>query len=204
MPIQDRPLAERLPADYRWLSTVPGPPILREALALYGVQEVSGAGSNPEIIAWRDELISARPDLDWVRGVYTDDGVPWCGLFVAICAHRAGHREIAPSFLSARAWRRFGTGVASGQPVVGDMLVFWRGSPNGTAGHVGFYVGEDATHYHVLGGNQSDAVSIMRVKKIRLLYDGVRRPLPVKGGHPGWGRSMILDASAADDTENEA
>ena len=44
----------------------------------------------------------------------------------------------------------------------------------------------------------------MRIRRARLLYDGVRRPLPVKGGHPGWGRPMILTESATDDTENEA
>ena len=34
-------------------------------------------------------------------------------------------------------------------------------------GHVGFYVGEDKDAYHILGGNQSDMVSIARVAKDR-------------------------------------
>ena len=45
------------------------------------------------------------------------------------------------------------------------MLVFVR---NG-GGHVGLYVGEDATAYHVLGGNQSDGVTITRVAKERCI-----------------------------------
>lgn len=35
-------------------------------------------------------------------------------------------------------------------------------------GHVAFAVGEDATHFHVLGGNQGARVSIMRIEKARL------------------------------------
>jgi len=47
----------------------------------------------------------------------------------------------------------------------GAVLVFER--PGG--GHVGFYVGEDATAYHVLGGNQGDAVTIARIAKDRCI-----------------------------------
>ncbi|MEG8056929.1 hypothetical protein QP150_09490 [Sphingomonas sp. 22L2VL55-3] len=36
-------------------------------------------------------------------------------------------------------------------------------------GHVGFYVGEDATAYHVLGGNQGDTVSVARIAKDRCI-----------------------------------
>jgi hypothetical protein len=41
-------------------------------------------------------------------------------------------------------------------------------------GHVGFYVGEDSTSYHVLGGNQGDKVSVVRILKKRLVQ--ARRP----------------------------
>ncbi len=57
--------------------------------------------------------------------------------------------------------------------MLGDILVFWREKKTGWKGHVGMYVGEDKTHYHVLGGNQSDSVSIARIEKGRLL--GARR-----------------------------
>jgi hypothetical protein len=50
-------------------------------------------------------------------------------------------------------------------PGLGTILVFSRGS----GGHVGVYMGEDSTHYHVLGGNQSDRVSVARIPKTRLL-----------------------------------
>jgi hypothetical protein len=48
---------------------------------------------------------------------------------------------------------------------IGSVLVFKRGS----GGHVGFAIGKDDTHFYVLGGNQSDAVTIARIAKSRLL-----------------------------------
>jgi hypothetical protein len=66
----------------------------------------------------------------------------------------------------ARAWRRFGEPC---QPMRGAVLVFWRGKPEGSFGHVGFYHSEDSVSYHVLGGNQSNAVNLARISKNRLL-----------------------------------
>ena len=48
--------------------------------------------------------------------------------------------------------------------MLGHILTFTR---NG-GGHVGIYVGEDTTCYHVLGGNQSNQVNVMRIEKSRL------------------------------------
>ena len=53
-------------------------------------------------------------------------------------------------------------------------IVFWRGKRDGWKGHVGFYAGEDADAFHVLGGNQGNAVSIVRIGRDRLL--GARWP----------------------------
>lgn len=41
-------------------------------------------------------------------------------------------------------------------------------------GHVGFYVAEDRDCFHVLGGNQHDAVSIARIERSRCV--AMRRP----------------------------
>jgi hypothetical protein len=59
-------------------------------------------------------------------------------------------------------WNKFGN-VAQ-VPMLGDVLTFTR---NG-GGHVGIYVGEDTTCYHVLGGNQNNQVNVMRIEKSRL------------------------------------
>ena len=57
----------------------------------------------------------------------------------------------------------------------GDVLVFVRTTADGSkAGHVGLYIGEDDTAFHVLGGNQDDKVCIKRILKSRLYT--VRRP----------------------------
>lgn len=157
----------KLPDPYAWVPALRGLPLtIRLALAEYGVQEVIGSGSNRTILAWRDELNLAGVK---VAG-YSDDSVPWCGLFAAIICYRRQKRpeEIPSSPLWARNWANYG--VASPQASLGDILVFQR--PSG--GHVGFYVAEDATAYHVLGGNQSDKVCITRVAKARCI--AVRRP----------------------------
>lgn len=56
-------------------------------------------------------------------------------------------------------------GTKAQTPMLGDVLVFKRDG----GGHVGLYVGEDAACYHVLGGNQGNAVSIRRIAKNRLI-----------------------------------
>ena len=45
------------------------------------------------------------------------------------------------------------------------MTIFSRGP----GGHVGFALGQDDAHFYVLGGNQSDAVTIARIAKSHLL-----------------------------------
>lgn len=158
-----------LPAAYAWLEKEPAPRMLVEALKLYGTVETPGKGSNPTILAWAKEVGLER--------IYTADSVPWCGLFMAVVAMRAGKR-LPHAPLWALNWARWGED--GGQPELGDVLVFTR--PGG--GHVGLYVGEDDYTYHVLGGNQRDAVTIARVPKARLYacraYYAVGRPANVR------------------------
>ena len=141
-----------IPQKYAWLGTIGTlPRTIAVALTLLGTKEVVGRGSNKTIIEWRDELNAAAgvaPLAQKVAG-YSDDDIAWCGLFAAIVVFRAG-KAVVKDPLWARHWAKFGTGVAA--PGLGDVLVFER---DGGGGHVGFYVGEDATTFHVLGGNQS-------------------------------------------------
>jgi uncharacterized protein (TIGR02594 family) len=129
-----------------------------EAMRLIGTKEQPGAGSNPELIHWAQQC-----NID-----YQSDDIPWCGLFVSHCIAATLPEERLPSGpLLARSWRKFGSPC---KPAVqGAVLVFWRGSPDASTGHVGFYRSEDQDAYHVLGGNQSDSVSTCRVAKSRLL-----------------------------------
>lgn len=133
-----------------------------EAKRLIGTKEIGGSMSNPTILDW-----AANLDIS-----YPNDDIPWCGLFVAHCIGSTLPGEPLPSNpLGARNWRNFGDPT---DPRLGAVLVFWRGSREGFQGHVGFYNGENANAYQVLGGNQSNSVSLAWVAKDRLL--GARWP----------------------------
>lgn len=125
--------------------------------------------------------------------------IPWCGDFVQTAIALSMVDEPIPEnpYLAAN-WMKFGKHV---KPQQGCVLVFWRGSPSSWKGHVGFYVGEDSTHYHVLGGNQSNAVTVARIAKNRLRKNGSRWPLTAPDGD---GKTRYADASGLITTTNEA
>lgn len=145
--------------NYRFLASEPGPKVITQAVKLYGTREIVGKQHSKEILSWAKEL--------GMEKTYTNDEIPWCGLFTAIVVKRAGF-NVVTNPLWARNWNQFGTQQKTA--MLGDVLVFTR--PGG-GGHVGFYVGEDATCYHVLGGNQSNKVNTTRILKSRCI--GIRR-----------------------------
>lgn len=145
-----------IPDKYKWLLNEKHPQILVEAVKLYGIKETQGKDSTPAIMQWAAELGAKKLGI-----TYQDDSVAWCGLFMAICAKRAG-QSVPAIAVRALSWSNFGNSVK--QPMLGDILVFTRKG----GGHVGLYVGEDDQAYHVLGGNQSDTVCITRIAKDRL------------------------------------
>lgn len=133
-------------------------PWLQVAFDLIGTRETPGKGFNEAIIGW------AR-DLEIMS--YSDDDIPWCGLFVAHCVGSQLPEERLPTNpLGARQWEKFGKETAA---QLGAVMVFWRGSKTSGLGHVGFYWAEDDEAYHILGGNQSNAVTVTRVAKNRWL-----------------------------------
>lgn len=141
---------------YSFLKKEKAPQILVQAYKLIGTKEIKGKEHSPIIMGWAKEL--------GIEKVYTADEIAWCGLFMAYVAKKAGvDANITPrEALWALNWNKYGTKQKTA--MLGDVLTFTR---NG-GGHVGIYVGEDKTHYHVLGGNQSDMVNIMRIEKSRL------------------------------------
>jgi uncharacterized protein (TIGR02594 family) len=156
---------------------MPDPAFLR---ALLG-----DAGSDVTLLPWFAEAerrmgLNEMRDKAALSAFLQSDGasvgdpakLPWCGDFVETCIALTLPDEPLPAnpYL-ARNWLKFGVACA---PAEGAVLVFWRGVRNGTSGHVGFCAGEDAGAYHVLGGNQANAVSVARVAKARLL--GARWP----------------------------
>ena len=138
---------------YTWLKEEKSPKILVEAIKHIGTKEIVGKQHNKKILAWAEAI--------GLKSVYTNDEIPWCGLFIAYCCHAQG-LDVVKHPLWALNWNKFGN-VAQ-VPMLGDVLTFTR---NG-GGHVGIYIGEDTTCYHVLGGNQNNQVNVMRIQKSRL------------------------------------
>lgn len=136
-----------LPAKYAYLADEGAPQLLVQALKLYGVTEVPGPKSSPTIMGWLKKLA-----FSWIK----DDATPWCGTSMGYAAVEAGVAVRHPEMPRAFWWA--GWGLPSPVPMLGDVLVF-------NISHVGIYVGEDATHFHVLGGNQGDAYCIARFPK---------------------------------------
>jgi uncharacterized protein (TIGR02594 family) len=161
---------------------------LKLARNLVGTREAPGPANDPTIMGW------AKRAGGKVLGIlYNADSVPWCGLFVANCMLESG---IQPPLVAvrARSWATWGLNLRPDRLAPGAVLVFGRVG----GGHVAFYVGEDSTHFHVLGGNQGDKVSIMRIEKQRLIAS--RWP----EGEPVTGKRVAMSAPGIPVSRNEA
>ena len=164
-------------------------PWLNVAKSEYGVKEIPGARSNPKIIQW------AKDVGGWIPGFYKNDDIPWCGLFVAHCMIDAGIKPGIDNVLSALAWNKFGQKI---HPCYGSVMVFKRTG----GGHVGLYVSEDKTTYHILGGNQSNMVNVTKVLKSRFV--GARWPTEYSKMMPLAGQGVIRKSFDGKISVNEA
>ena len=169
--------------------TIDGQWSVRTARALKQLIAANGRAASmapPGPLPWLTEAKTAlgrneARDRTWLTDWLKRDGrsigdpskTPWCGDFVETCIRMGLPGETLLGALGtnpywARNWLLFGRDT---KPITGAVLIFERGS----GGHVGFAVGQDDTNFFVLGGNQSDAVTIARVAKSRLL--GARWPV---------------------------
>jgi len=159
---------------------------LAHAWAELGQREVRGVADNPRIRAfYRD------------AGQKTEhhDEVPWCAAFVGACLERAGLSSMRS--LMARSYLHWGAPIANGR--YGAIAVLSRGA-DPAAGHVGFLLGETDTEIALLGGNQSDAVTVVTYPKARLL--GFRWPDEVGSSDAGQ-RSELFERALAHVLEME-
>lgn len=147
--------------NYDYLKNENSPQILVQAKKLIGTKEIIGAKHDATIMKWIKEL-----GLD---KIVRDDETAWCGTFMAYVCLKAGLdiKMTNKEALWALNWNKFG--VKQSVAMLGDVLTFKRDG----GGHVGIYVGEDHSCYHVLGGNQSNMVCITRIEKSRCA--GIRR-----------------------------
>ena len=147
-------------SQYKFLEKEGAPKVLMELIKVWGTKEIEGKEHSKIILSWAKSL--------GLEKIYTNDEIAWCGLLVAYIVTQAGFEAVKDP-LWARNWTKFGKEVKKGDESLGDILVFGRDG----GGHVGFYLGEDKTCFHVGGGNQSNMVNGTRVLKSRLL--GARR-----------------------------
>lgn len=168
-----------LPSRFAFLTRDPLPPLMvRTALDMIGTLEMKGPGNNPSIVRWADEVAFSSKSAynDWAADWYNADSIPWCGLFVAVCAVRSAQgrpeRMPPPKYLAALSWASWGVSVPIAEAAVGDIMVMTRSG----GGHVTINVGtaKGGKTFFGLGGNQGDAVSIAEFDVSRVT--AVRRP----------------------------
>lgn len=140
--------------------------------------------------AWYKELLAivgehegtARKPNPVVQKLFADAGFPqikntaataWCAAAVNAALER--HGIAGTKSLAARSFENWGDKLDA--PRLGCVVVMWRNSPKSWEGHVGLFVKADATHVYVLGGNQSDSVSIAKFPLGRVLSYRWPRPL---------------------------
>jgi uncharacterized protein (TIGR02594 family) len=102
----------------------------------------------------------------------TSDEIAWCASFVNWCLKKA----IIDGTNSARArsFLTWGVAVSLEEAERGDIVVLSRGT-NVQFGHVGFFAGQEGKSVLVLGGNQSNKVSISPYPLHRIL--SIRRAI---------------------------
>jgi uncharacterized protein (TIGR02594 family) len=166
------------------------PAWMAEAWPQLGVREVPGRRHSRDVLEFfRD---AGRDDV-------ARDEVPWCAAFVGACLERADRPGTGS--LLARSYLDWGRVLAA--PRLGAIVVLSRGKDPG-AGHVGFWIGETEDKHILLGGNQSDAVSVAAFAKDRLL--GFRWPREFEAPHAdtvGSGAVLTFEGALAHVLEME-
>jgi uncharacterized protein (TIGR02594 family) len=136
---------------------------LQQARELVGLEEIVGSRHEAKILQF-----FAEAGHSYVR----DDETPWCSAMVGACLARAG--EANTGSLAARSYETYGQSIVEENASVGDIAVFWRGSPTSWQGHVAFFLRFLDDKVEVLGGNQANKVSITTYPRSRLV--AIRRP----------------------------
>lgn len=161
---------------------------LSVAKAFIGATEVPGPASNPMILRWARDI--------GVPAWYEKDEQAWCAVFVnrILLACQLPMSGGGFTLLRAASFTTWGQSMLGG-PVPGAIMVFNRDGGS----HVGFYVGENADYYRILGGNQGNAVSETWFAKDQLV--AIRWPLPVS---MPWVNRILLTEDGTPVLTNEA
>lgn len=150
-----------------------------------GVREVAGPANNPVVMQWAKDIGAPA----W----YDNDDKPWCAVFMnrLLMACQLPMSGTGFELLRAKSFETWGDPIDVPSP--GCVMTFSR--PEGA--HVFLYLGENATAYYGIGGNQSNAVNATWVAKARLT--SIRWPT----GFPVHGGRVWLDATGALSTNEQ-
>ncbi len=123
--------------------------LLKIAFNELGTEEIVGDIDNPEVLKYAKDT--------GIKGI-TSDEIPWCSTFINWVAWKAGLEYSKKA--NARSWLNVGQKVSVPEP--GDIVVFWRESPQSWKGHVAIFLGIsiDKKRVYCLGGNQGNRVSV--------------------------------------------
>jgi len=134
--------------------------ILNRALKEYGIKEIPGDKSEPEINKY----------FDIINQEWADDEIAWCGAFINWVCKIEGFEYT--NKLDARSWLGLENKISDPKP--GHIVIFWREDPNSWKGHVGIFIAKRNGYIYCLGGNQSNKVQISAYPEDRVL--GYREP----------------------------
>lgn len=159
------------------IGTQKNPFEIAEQLLNLGRNAWQETGKNPNIKALWDEI--------GYDGNRFADQTAWCAVFVSAVLKRSGNKYIKTA--SSQAYANYGVEVKDIRDAkVGDIVVFYRKGKNSGFGHVGFYCNKyNDTRITVLGGNQSDNLTIASFKRL--------------DESKGWGIRTIRRAVSAED-----
>ena len=122
------------------------------ALQEFGVCEIPGPETSARIAMYHASI-----------GLCIGDEVAWCSSFRNWCEEDVNGEGSGTNRADARSWLKWGIEIDPwGLAEPGDTVIFWRGSKTDWRGHVAFFVAwsRDGKSVLVLGGNQSDAVTM--------------------------------------------
>jgi uncharacterized protein (TIGR02594 family) len=129
---------------------------MKLAKAELGTKEVPGDGDNERVLEYH------RIGAPKLRA--QSDSVPWCAAFVGWVLAKSNIP--VTGLASARSYLNWGYKISKFKP--GCVVVMKRGNSS-WQGHVTFGVSEGLLHVMCLGGNQGDAVSLVKYPKSSIL-----------------------------------
>lgn len=123
-----------------------------------GVHETQGSEATERIVEYASHTSLKS----------TSDEVPWCSSFANFAVNKAGFK--GTNSAAARSWLDWG--CVLDKPIVGCIVIFERkDGSNPNAAHVAICDHADISNgiVRVIGGNQSDSVSIARYPVSKVL-----------------------------------